>query len=537
VSSRPQFGSRYHVVDEIAAGGMGVVLLALRTDMMNGSSAPVAIKQLHRHLIDNHDVVSSFVDEARIASRLVHPNVVNVHDVEQIDGELIIVMDYVEGLSLRELIRKRGETLPIPVVRRILVDSLRGLHAAHELVDEHGVALNVVHRDVSPHNLLVGINGITRVTDFGVALAVGRITQTKADGTVKGKLQYLSPEQVFRNPIDRRTDLFALGAVAWEVLTGKKLFDAPTEGETLAMIIRESIDPPSMQRIDVPLDLDETILRALEREPERRWSNALEMAAAIEAGGPIAPREELEMIVLEDVGQTLAGRRQRLAAAAASAGPVVLDPLEVEETMLAGPPPPPSHTGPGVSIGLAPPRQHRTDPNAATFKLRSPPGALGGAFGIAGRAISPTVLFVVASICVSGGLLVGFYMKNSKPTPKFSDLPPPVVAPMTPVDLKPSSPAGAAGAPVTATSGVILGSSDPSTLGTAPATVAVATPATTTATQTTPPPPTTPIARPTPPAPAPPPPPAHRTPRQKPPGSEAKGGSAPKSGPYMPDDL
>jgi len=511
------------VVDEIAAGGMGVVLLALRTESPHGGASPVAIKQLHAHLVDNPDVVSSFVDEARIASRIMHPNVVHVHDVEMIGNQLVIVMEYVEGMSLRELIRKRKAKLPIPVVRRILSDSLRGLHAAHETFDDRGRPLDVVHRDVSPHNLLVGANGVTRVTDFGVALAVGRITSTKADGTVKGKLQYLSPEQVFRKTIDRRTDIFALGAVAWETLTGKKLFDAGTEGETLAMIIREDITPPSIKRIDVPLDLDETIMRALERDPDRRWNSALEMAEAIEAGGPVAAYEELEQIVLEDVGQMMAGRRQRLAVAA-SAPPDTIDAETVDNLM---PPPPASFTGPGVSVGVPHPtprpRRGITDPSAPTFKLRDPRPSGGFGFGIAGRSISPIALFVVASICVSGGLLIGFSMR-SKPTPRFSDLPPPVLAPMTPVEANP----GGTGAPTPITSGVILGSSDPSTLTAATATAtATATPPAASTPRATAPPTTTP------------PPPPHRTPPSRPraPAAEPKDNNKAARGPYMPDDL
>lgn len=314
-----KLGTRYRIVAEIAAGGMGTVVLALRRDSVD--ARPVAVKQLHAHLVDDPDVVAGFVDEARIASRIAHPNVVRVHDVEMIGDALVIVMDYVEGIPLSALLRflkGRGEELPVDVARLILTDALRGLHAAHELRDESGRVLSVVHRDVSPHNLLVGADGMTRVTDFGVAMASGRVASTHADRGVKGKLQYLSPEQIYRRPLDRRADVFAAGIVAWEALTGRRLFGAATEGETLAMVLREPIAPPSAHRVDVTLDLDETCLKALERDPSRRFDDAEQFAAALEEGGPLANRAAVADIVMRAVGDTLNNRRALLANALAS---------------------------------------------------------------------------------------------------------------------------------------------------------------------------------------------------------------------------
>ena len=397
-----KLGPRYRVVDEIAKGGMGTVVLALRTGATG--AAPVAIKKLHAHLVDNADVVTAFVDEARIASRIDHPNVVPVHDVEMIGDELMIVMDYVEGIPLRDLLRSHRErdvSLPIPVVRRILVDALDGLHAAHELRDESGAPLDVVHRDVSPHNLLVGANGVTRVTDFGIAMAAGRLASTKTNGAVKGKLQYLSPEQVFRKPIDRRTDVFAAGVVLWEALVGRKLFDGGTEGETLAMIIREPITPPSTHRFEVPLDLDENCLRALEREPERRFATAWELARAIEAGGPLAMREEVGALVLAEAGPLLMARRQRL-----------------------------SETNPR-SISLAMPPIEEAEPAtiAVTHNARGPSATRNRS-----RPTSAIVLMLVASVCVSVGLLLGSSMRSTRPPARPSAEPAaaPTTAPSVP---------------------------------------------------------------------------------------------------------
>lgn len=308
-------GPRYKALGSIASGGMGNVVLAHRKDG-SGSARPVAIKQLHAHLVHDPQMVAMFIDEARITARLDHPNVVGVQDVEMVGEHLVIVMDYVEGVSLKELLdalRARGATLPIGVARRILVDALAGLHAAHELHDDAGRPLGLVHRDVSPHNLLVATDGVTRVTDFGVAMATGRLASTQADG-VKGKLQYLSPEQIYRRSVDRRADVFAAGIVLWECLTGRKLFWGASEGETLAAVLREPIAPPSTHRPDVPLDLDETCLRALERDPSRRFASADALARAL-AEGPLAAREEVAALVESLASSVLASHRAMLAAA------------------------------------------------------------------------------------------------------------------------------------------------------------------------------------------------------------------------------
>jgi serine/threonine-protein kinase len=363
--------ARYQIVDEIASGGMGSVFVALRRDN-RGVVSPVAIKRLHSHLIDEPGAADAFIDEARIAYQLSHPCVVGVHDVVQIEDELVIVMDWVEGVAMRSLGRRVDDKLPIPVVRRLMIDALEGLHAAHELKDERGMALEIVHRDISPQNLLVGTDGICRVTDFGIALAKGRLAPTTVQGGVKGKLPYLSPEQVNRSKIDRRSDIFAAGVVTWELLTQMRLFQAPSEGETLAMILREHIVPPSSKRMDVPLDLDETVLKALERKADNRYSTALEFARAIEEGGPVASREEVGRIVIATAGTAIAARRQKLALAAER--PEASRPLEEEMTMTVAQPATSTKTsrdtsresGPALSDLLPPPapsaRRGKADP-------------------------------------------------------------------------------------------------------------------------------------------------------------------------------
>ncbi len=309
-----RLGARYRIVGALASGGMGAVQLALRLDP-EGRRTPVAIKQLHAHLADDAEVVSMFLDEARIASRIAHPNVVRVHDVEMLGEDVVLVMEFVEGVPLSTLLRRLREekrAVPVAVVRRIVHDVLTGLHAAHELRDPSGAPYGVVHRDVSPHNVLVGTDGVARIGDFGVAKATGRLASTRPDGAVKGKLQYLAPEQVFRRAVDRRTDLFATGAVLWECLTGKKLFSGESEGETLASVLSAPIAPPSVDRFDVPLDLDETCLRALERDPARRFQTAADFAKALESG-PLATREEVATVVAAVAAESIAAHRALLA--------------------------------------------------------------------------------------------------------------------------------------------------------------------------------------------------------------------------------
>jgi eukaryotic-like serine/threonine-protein kinase len=311
-----KLGPRYRIVAPLASGGMGEVLLALAgapkaKAFSPRDATPVAIKQLHAHLADDPRMVEMFVDEARIASRLLHPNIVHVKDVEMIGESVVLVMDYIEGVSLSLLLRllqEQKKPMPVPVARRIVHDVLLGLHSAHEAKDDRGASLGIIHRDVSPQNVLLGVDGIARIADFGVAKARGRLANTQADGTVKGKLQYLAPEQIYRKPVDRRADVFSTGIVLWECLAGRKLFLGESEGETLARVISEPILPPSNDRFDVTLDLDEVCLKALERKQERRYATAEDFARALESA-PLASRAEIAALVLEAGHETIDEQR------------------------------------------------------------------------------------------------------------------------------------------------------------------------------------------------------------------------------------
>jgi serine/threonine protein kinase len=310
----PLVVDRYAIYDEIASGGMATVHFA-RLIGAQGFRRTVAAKRLLTHLTRDHDFALMLIDEARLAARIRHPNVVSTLDVVQTDNELILVMDYVHGESLAKLVRNaqvRGEAVPLPIVMAIMIDALHGLHAAHEARDERGEPLGIVHRDVSPQNLLVGTDGITRIADFGIAKAAGR-TQTTRDGAVKGKLTYMAPEQLGAGDVTRATDVFAASVVLWELLTGQRLFEGATQAESVFKVMNAPIHAPSQLVGDVSPELDAIVMKGLERDASRRYPTARDMALALEACAPPVRPSEIAAWVERIGGDSLA-RRARLMA-------------------------------------------------------------------------------------------------------------------------------------------------------------------------------------------------------------------------------
>jgi serine/threonine protein kinase len=280
---------RYTVYSEIAAGGMASVHLG-RLSGAGGFARTVAIKRMHPHLARDPEFVSMFMDEARLAARIHHPNVVSTLDVVATQGDLLVVMEYVHGDSLSALVRAsslRAERVPVSVAIRIVLDALYGLHAAHEAANEHGEPLRLVHRDVSPQNVLVGVDGVARVIDFGVAKATHRL-QTTREGQLKGKIAYMSPEQVIGGEVDRRADVFATSAVLWEVLTGRRLFPGENDAQILHRIANGRIPKASTIVPKIAPTLDAIVERGLAYAPADRFATARDMATAIEGLGSSA---------------------------------------------------------------------------------------------------------------------------------------------------------------------------------------------------------------------------------------------------------
>ena len=239
---------------------------------------------MHEHIADDPDFVAMFLDEARLAARIHHPNVVSTIDVQKTESAMFLVMEYIEGASLRHVlrsVRRNHEMVPIGIGCRIVIDTLNGLHAAHELEGHDGGLLKLVHRDVSPHNVLVGTDGISRITDFGVARAEARLGSTRG-GTLKGKIAYMPPEQGRGEEIDRRADVYAAGVVLWEVLTGRRLFKADHDGALVAMILRGTDTSPDTVNPAIPKEIADVCMQALEIDPDERFASAADFAEAIE---------------------------------------------------------------------------------------------------------------------------------------------------------------------------------------------------------------------------------------------------------------
>ena len=282
----PQRIGRYELCFELASGGMASVYLA-RIDGVSGFEKLVALKRIHRHLAKEKGYVDMFLDEARIASRITHPNVCSVFDFGEADGEHYIAMEYLVGEPLSRVHRRvvanadqRASTLLPARMARVIAQACEGLHAAHELQDADGESLHVVHRDVSAENLFVTYDGATQVVDFGIAHARQRVHHTEA-GQVKGTFPYMAPEQMTAAVVDRRVDVWALGAVLWELLTLRRLFLRDTDVNTMYAVLSGEIRPPSDYRSDVPPELDEIVLKALQRNPDERWQTAREMGKAL----------------------------------------------------------------------------------------------------------------------------------------------------------------------------------------------------------------------------------------------------------------
>jgi eukaryotic-like serine/threonine-protein kinase len=313
-ASLPRLG-KYELLAELASGGMATVYVARHLGVP-GAERLVVIKRVHRHLLKAPQFREMFHDEARLASQIRHPNVVRLLDVLDDDGELLLVLEYIESISLSALVRRvaaAGERLTPAVASRIVADALLGLHAAHETKDVRGRELAIVHRDVSPQNVLVSVEGVGYLIDFGVAKAASRMTETTG-GVIKGKLAYMSPEQAKGMEVDRRSDVFSAGIVLFEALTGRRLFaNAGKDGSSVLLdILLEPIDPPSHVVSGIPEVLDAVVEQALERVRDERFPTATAFHDALVAAVPPAPAKEVAQVVERFAGPMIRGQRAEI---------------------------------------------------------------------------------------------------------------------------------------------------------------------------------------------------------------------------------
>lgn len=319
---------RYTILFRFAAGGMAEVFVG-RLRGAGGFEKPVAIKRMLPSLAEETRFVDMFLDEARIAAMITSPNVVPTLDVDTDDeGAPYIVMELVVGASLSQLQRgmnRQQMEVPIPVAVEVLAQAAQGLHDAHEARRPSGERLELVHRDVSPQNILVGVDGRARIMDFGIARALERVTQTST-GEVKGKLAYFSPEQASAAVLDGRSDVFALGIVAWELLVGKRLFQRDSPSQTLFAVLESEIPAPHTMRAAIPESVSRAVMRALEREVDKRWPSAAAFAQALRAAGvPMVSPPEVGAWVSTAGGETLLQFRSRIASSFSGEPTKVLD--------------------------------------------------------------------------------------------------------------------------------------------------------------------------------------------------------------------
>jgi len=274
---------RYQLIRKLATGGMGQIFLARQSGPV-GFQKLLVVKRILPHLSEEEEFIKMFFDEARIAALLNHPNIAQLFDVGEVDGVFFIAMEYVHGESVRQLNARANADkggLPLGLKCRILADAAAGLDYAHRAKSNSGRALGLIHRDVSPQNVLVGFNGCVKLIDFGIAKATNKISHTVA-GAIKGKYPYMSPEQARGEELDPRSDVFGLGIVLYELLTSSRLFKRETDHQTLKAVVGAKVVPPSALVSDVKKPLDAIVLKALARKREERFQTAGELQLALE---------------------------------------------------------------------------------------------------------------------------------------------------------------------------------------------------------------------------------------------------------------
>jgi len=442
---------RYEVLKQLAAGGMATVHLG-RALGVGGFERLVAIKVMHPHIAAEPEFVTMFLDEARLAARVRHPNVVPTLDVQEAPEGLFLVMEYIEGASLHQILKAGGSrpgAVPLGVALRVMSDMLAGLHCAHELTDDEGHALSLVHRDVSPVNVLLGVDGVARLTDFGVARAESRLSSTRG-GQLKGKIPYMPPEQIMGDEIDRRCDIYAAGAVFWETLIGRRLFQADNDGAILQGILAGPQQTPRQIDPSIPEGIDRVCMRALARKRADRYATAAEFSDAIEQAA-------------QQAGVTIASARAVASFVEASGAYKKMHPKEIAALKqgVAGVPPAPNsnpRSAPSLPAVPAPADQPKSTPTAPSQVTSA-----GSALSAPSPAPPPRklgwVIGAVAVAAVAGVVAgVGIFLRSTPASPGGAAAPPavsepapgstgPVVAPSTLEDTGVETAASAPAAP------------------------------------------------------------------------------------------
>lgn len=266
---------QYYLLDKLAQGGMAEIYKGLAYDL-HGIRRTVVIKKILPHVAAHREFIDMLVTEAKLAVQLTHGNIAQIYDLGKVGSDYFMVMEYVDGKSVGQIMRKAaqsGETVPIPIAAHIAAEAASGLHYMHSRADAAGKPLNIIHRDISPQNLMLTTGGTVKIIDFGIAKAATTIEVTDA-GVVKGKFAYMSPEQASGDPLNWLTDVFSLGVVLFEMLTGRRLFKGKDNQETLRNVRRASVPRPSLYRPDIPPELDEIVLKALAKTRTDRYGSA-----------------------------------------------------------------------------------------------------------------------------------------------------------------------------------------------------------------------------------------------------------------------
>jgi serine/threonine protein kinase len=379
---------RYELLVPIARGGMARVWAA-RLNGQRGFQKLVAIKTILPHLADEPEFERMFLDEARIASGVHHPNVCEIYELGEEKRTLYLAMEWVNGDSLARVLRATGKTeaLDPRVVARVVADACAGLHAAHELTDDDGRALGVVHRDLSPHNILLTADGTAKVADFGVAKALGQLHEATSAGQLKGKIAYMAPEQVTGSPVDRRSDVFSLGCVLYEATTGQRPFRGDGDHQVMHAVLKGEVAPPSSIIRGYPQELERIVLRALAAQPILRYPTAERMRFALEellARGQLVTQSNVAQVVRARIGAQIDKRKERIRQAS-TAG----DGDGVWSEAPGGMTPSNQATG-GHRSGVKPSSANLSRPLFTTMAIDRPPPVLADA-ALAAAAASATV--------------------------------------------------------------------------------------------------------------------------------------------------